>query len=106
LISHRIPDRGDAASPVHLAPGDADLPAGPFISAAALTLAWQSAGQDLGRQLLADVTGALVSDGFIRSCLARAASLARKHGQNAMDEVLHDLMLGRPWRPPAQALSP
>ena len=30
---------------------------------------------------------------------------ARKHGRNAMD-VLHDLMLGRPWRPPAQAFSP
>ena len=30
---------------------------------------------------------------------------ARKHGKNAMD-VLHDLMLGRPWRPPAQAFSP
>ena len=30
---------------------------------------------------------------------------ARKHGKNAMD-VLHGLMLGRPWRPPAQAFSP
>jgi transposase len=30
---------------------------------------------------------------------------ARKHGKNAMD-VLHDLMLGRPWRPPAPAFSP
>jgi transposase len=30
---------------------------------------------------------------------------ARKHRKNAMD-VLHDLMLGRPWRPPAAALSP
>ncbi|MEP7022553.1 MAG: IS66 family transposase [Actinomycetota bacterium] len=30
---------------------------------------------------------------------------ARKHGNNAMD-VLHQLMLGTPWRPPAQALSP
>jgi hypothetical protein len=30
---------------------------------------------------------------------------ARKHGKHAMD-VLHDLMLGRPWRPPAQAFSP
>ena len=30
---------------------------------------------------------------------------ARKHGMNAMD-VLHDLMLGRPWRPPAHAFSP
>ena len=29
---------------------------------------------------------------------------ARKHGKNAMD-ILHDLMLGRPWRPPAQAFS-
>ena len=30
---------------------------------------------------------------------------ARERGKNAMD-VLHDLMLGRPWRPPAQAFSP
>ena len=30
---------------------------------------------------------------------------ARKHGKNAMD-VLHSLMLGRPWRPPAAAFSP
>ena len=30
---------------------------------------------------------------------------ARKHGKNAMD-VLHDLMLGRPWRPPAHASCP
>jgi transposase len=30
---------------------------------------------------------------------------ARKHGMNAMD-VLHELMLGRPWRPPGAAISP
>jgi hypothetical protein len=30
---------------------------------------------------------------------------ARKHGKNAMD-VLYQLMLGTPWRPPAQAFSP
>ena len=30
---------------------------------------------------------------------------ARKHGHNAMD-VLHNLMLGRPWQPPAPAFSP
>ena len=30
---------------------------------------------------------------------------ARKHGRNAMD-VLHDLMPGKPWRPPVQAFSP
>jgi len=28
---------------------------------------------------------------------------ARKHGRNAMD-VLHQLMLGRPWQPPAAAI--
>src|ERR1039457_6172401 len=37
--------------------------------------------------------------------LIHAWQAAREHGKNAMD-VLHDLMLGRPWRPPAQALSP
>jgi len=30
---------------------------------------------------------------------------ARKQGRNAMD-VLHQLMPGNPWRPPAQAISP
>jgi hypothetical protein len=30
---------------------------------------------------------------------------ARKHGKNAMD-ILHELMPGRPWRPPEQAFSP
>jgi len=30
---------------------------------------------------------------------------ARKHGHNAY-EVLHQLMLGNPWLPPAQPISP
>jgi hypothetical protein len=30
---------------------------------------------------------------------------ARKHGLNALD-VLHQLMLGNPWLPPAQPISP
>jgi transposase len=30
---------------------------------------------------------------------------ARKHGPNAYD-VLHQLMLGNPWLPPAQSISP
>jgi transposase len=53
------------------------------------------------------ISGRLASDDAtqdrldIRSCI----DTARKHGQNAMD-VLHALMLGAPWRPPAQALSP
>ena len=53
------------------------------------------------------ISGRLASDDVtqdrldIRSYIDTAA----KHGRNAMD-VLHDLMLGRPWRPSAQALSP
>ena len=34
-----------------------------------------------------------------------AAQTARKHGHGALD-VLHQLMLGNPWHPPAQAISP
>jgi transposase len=53
------------------------------------------------------ISGRLTSDDAtqdrlgIRSCL----DTARKHGKNAMD-VLHDLMLGNPWQPPAAAFSP
>jgi hypothetical protein len=37
----------------------------------------------------------------IRGCV----DTARKHGRNAF-AVLCDLMLGTPWQPPAQAISP
>ena len=53
------------------------------------------------------ISGRLTSDDAtqdrldIRSTSTPPASTA----SNAMD-VLHDLMLGRPWRPPAQAFSP
>jgi hypothetical protein len=53
------------------------------------------------------VSGRLASDDVTQDRLDIRSYIdtARKHGKNAMD-VLHDLMLGRPWRPPAQAFSP
>src|SRR5487761_630827 len=53
------------------------------------------------------ISGRLASDDVTQDRLDIRSYIdtARKHGKNAMD-VLHDLMLGRPWRPPAQALSP
>ena len=53
------------------------------------------------------ISGRLASDEVTQDRLDIRGYIdtARKHGKNAMD-VLHDLMLGRPWRPPAQALSP
>ena len=52
------------------------------------------------------ISGRLASDDVTQDRLdIRLIDTARKHGKNALD-VLHDLMLGRPWRPPAQAFSP
>jgi transposase len=53
------------------------------------------------------ISGRLASDDVTQDRLDIRGYIdtARKHGKNAMD-VLHDLMLGRPWRPPAQAFSP
>jgi transposase len=53
------------------------------------------------------VSGRLASDDATQERLDIRGYIdtARKHGKNAMD-VLHDLMPGRPWRPPAQAFSP
>ncbi|MDQ2874737.1 MAG: IS66 family transposase [Actinomycetota bacterium] len=53
------------------------------------------------------ISGRLASDDVTRDRLDIRSYIdtARKHGRNAMD-VLHQLMLGTPWRPPAQALSP
>ena len=53
------------------------------------------------------ISGRLASDDVTQDRLDIRSYIdtARKHGMNAMD-VLHDLMLGRPWRPPAQAFSP
>ena len=53
------------------------------------------------------ISGRLASDDVTQDRLDIRGYIdtARKHGKNAMD-VLHDLMLGRPWRPPAPAFSP
>ena len=53
------------------------------------------------------ISGRLASDDVTQDRLDIRSYIdtARKHGQNAMD-VLHQLMLGTPWRPPAQAFSP
>jgi transposase len=53
------------------------------------------------------ISGRLASDDVTQDRLDIRSYIdtARKHGKNAMD-VLHDLMLGRPWRPPAPSLSP
>jgi len=53
------------------------------------------------------ISGRLASDDVTRDRLDIRSYIdtARKHGKNAMD-VLHQLMLGTPWHPPAQALSP
>jgi len=51
------------------------------------------------------ISGRLASDDVTQDRLDIRGYIdtARKHSKNAMD-VLHDLMLGRPWQPPAQAL--
>lgn len=53
------------------------------------------------------ISGRLASDDITQDRLNIRSYIdtARKHGQNAM-EILHQLMLGTPWQPPAQALSP
>ena len=53
------------------------------------------------------VSGRLASDDVTQDRLDIRSYIdtARKHGRNAM-EVLHQLMLGTPWRPPTQAFSP
>jgi transposase len=53
------------------------------------------------------ISGRLASDDVTQDRLDIRSYIdtARKHGQNTM-EVLHQLMLGTPWRPPTQAFSP
>jgi transposase len=53
------------------------------------------------------ISGRLTSDDVTQDRLDIRSYLdtARKHGRNAFT-VLYDLMLGAPWQPPAQAISP
>jgi transposase len=53
------------------------------------------------------ISGRLASDDVTQDRLDIRGYIdtARKHGHGALD-VLHQLMLGNPWQPPAQAISP
>jgi hypothetical protein len=56
---------------------DSALPIGPRLQALAVYLVvFQHVPAERCRQLIAGVAGAAISDGFIHSCLATAASLA------------------------------
>src|SRR5450756_2555099 len=81
-VQHDLHTMKCACGKEHAAPRPAGVPPsalsiGPRLRALAVYLVvFQHVPVDRCRQLIADVTGALVSDGFVHSCLARAASLA------------------------------
>jgi hypothetical protein len=81
-VQHDLHERQCACGQAHVAPRPAGVPdsalsIGPRLRALAVYLViFQHVPVERCRQLIADVTGAVVSDGFIHSCLAKAASLA------------------------------
>ena len=81
-VQHDLHHARCACGKTHVAPRPAGVPdsalsAGPRLRALAVYLVvFQHVPVKRCRQLIADVTGAAVSDGFVHSCLARAASLA------------------------------
>ncbi len=81
-VQHDLHEAKCACGRVHAAPRpagvpDAALSIGPRLRALAVYLVvFQHVPVERCRHLIADVTGAVVSEGFIHSCLARAASLA------------------------------
>jgi transposase len=81
-VQHDLHETKCSCDRVHVAarpPGvpDSALSIGPRLRALAVYLVvLQHVPVERCRQLIADVTGALVSDGFIHSCLAKTASLA------------------------------
>jgi transposase len=82
-VQHDLHEARCACGRVHAAPRPPGVPEsalsiGPRLRALAVYLVvFQHVPVERCRQLIADVTGAAVSDGFIHSCLARAASLAK-----------------------------
>ena len=82
-VQHDLHEARCACGRPHVAPRPAGVPEpalsiGPRLRALAVYLvAFQHVPVERCRQLIADVTGALVSDGFIHSCLAKAASRAK-----------------------------
>ena len=81
-VQHDLYESRCACGRVHAAARPAGVPdsalsIGPRLRALAVYLVvFQHVPVERCRQLIADVTGAAVSDGFIHSCLAKAASLA------------------------------
>jgi len=81
-VQHDLHEAKCACGRVHVAPRPAGVPdsalsIGPRLRALAVYLVvFQHVPVERCRRLIADVTGAVVSEGFIHSCLARAASLA------------------------------
>jgi hypothetical protein len=81
-VQHDLHEARCACGRTHVAARPAGVPdsalsAGPRLRALAVYLVvFQHVPVERCRQLIADVTGAVVSGGFIHSCLARAASLA------------------------------
>ena len=81
-VQHDLHHGRCACGRVHAAPRPAGVPEsalsiGPRLRALAVYLViFQHVPVERCRHLIADVTGAAVSEGFIHSCLARAASLA------------------------------
>ena len=81
-MQHDLHESRCACGRVHAAARPAGVPdsalsIGPRLRALAVYLVvFQHVPVERCRQLIADVTGAAVSDGFVHSCLAKAASLA------------------------------
>ena len=81
-VQHDLHEVRCACGLAHAAPRPAGVPdsalsVGPRLRALAVYLVvFQHVPVERCRLLIADVTGAAVSDGFVHSCLARAASLA------------------------------
>ena len=81
-VQHDLHSAKCACGKTHVAPRPAGVPdsalsIGPRLRALAVYLVvFQHVPVERCRQLIADVAGAAVSEGFIHSCLARAASLA------------------------------
>src|SRR6266536_1210321 len=81
-VQHDLYQARCACGKTHVAPRPAGVPdsalsIGPRLRALAVYLVvFQHVPVERCRQLIADVAGAAVSEGFIHSCLARAASLA------------------------------
>src|SRR5207344_36590 len=81
-VQHDLHSAKCACGKTHVAPRPAGVPdsalsIGPRLRALAVYLVvFQHVPVERCRQLIADVAGAAISDGFVHSCLAKAASLA------------------------------